>query len=81
MSDLNDLHSFILQYLKLNHFEKSSKLLAKAIQKPNSENWAPGTIERFKKYLIELDMKVENDDLGFEINFGAGLTALKVISF
>ena len=79
MTDLNDLGSFIAQYLKLNNFEKSSKLLAKVIQKPNSGSVAPGTIERFKKYLIELNIKDEDDDLGFEINFGAGLTAVKVI--
>ena len=79
MTDLNDLDSFIAEYLKLYHFEKSSKLLAKVIQKPNSGSVAPGTIERFIKYLIELDIKDEDDDLGFEINFGAGLTAVKVI--
>ena len=81
MNDVVDLESFVVEYLKRRKFERSSELLSRVIRKRNSEQKISRTMVKFKKYLMELDKKIKqevNDDLGFEINFGAGPTSVKV---
>ena len=81
MNDVVDLESFVVEYLKRRNYERSSELLTREIPKRNSEQMMSRTMVKFKKYLIELDKKIKqevNDDLGFEINFGAGPTSVKV---
>ena len=78
MKDVVDLEHFIEDYMKRQKFERSSKLLAKVIPKRNSEKNTLRTMEKFKKYLMKLEKRIVNDDLGFEINFGAGPTSVKV---
>ena len=79
MNNFVNLDDFIAEYLKLKDFEKTSDILAKVIRSRNSEKVTPGTIQQFKEYLIKTNTKVENDELGFEINFAAGPTSVKVI--
>ena len=82
MNEVVDLDSFIAEYLKCRKFERSSKLLLKAIPETNSKKMTSRTLEKFKKYLMKSKyksiVKQENDDLGFEINFSAGPTSVKV---
>ena len=81
MNDVVDLEGFVVEYLKRRNYERSSELLTREIPKRNSEQMMSRTMVKFKKYLIELDKKIKqevNDDLGFEINFGAGPTSVKV---
>ena len=81
MNDVVDLESFIVAYLKRRKFARSSELLSRVIRKRNSEQKISRTMVKFKKYLMELDKKIKqevNDDLGFEINFGAGPASVKV---
>ena len=78
MNDVVDLESFIKHYMKRQKFEKSSKLLARVIPERNFETNASRTMEKFKTYLMKLEKRIVDDDLGFEINFGAGPTSVKV---
>ena len=81
MNDVVDLESFVVGYLKRRKYKRSSELLTRVISKRNSEQEISRTMAKFKKYFMELDKKIKqevNDDLGFEINFGAGPTSVKV---
>ena len=87
MNEVVNLDSFIAEYLKCRKFERSRKLLSKAIPETNSDKMTSRTLEKFKKYLMKKYLmkskckrivKQENDDLGFEINFSAGPTSVKV---
>ena len=81
MNDVVDLESFVVGYLKRRKYKRSSELLTRVISKRNSEQEISRTMVKFKKYFMEWDKKIKqevNDDLGFEINFGAGPTYVKV---
>ena len=65
------LDDFVMEYLKKVKCEKSSKMFG-AENLGESEH--SKSLKKFMKFLKENEMKKENsveDDLGFEINFGA----------
>jgi len=66
------LNEFVVEYLKNSRYDKSFKLLAAKNLKPEESD---GRIcEKFTDYLKEKEAKTlyqTDDDLGFEINFGA----------
>ena len=65
-----DVDAFVLRYLKKAKFHKTSSLFGKSIVKQKST--MPKLSEEFLFYLKRPKIKQENeDDLGFEINFGA----------
>ena len=78
MKDGVDLGGFIEDYKKRQKFERSIQLLAKVIPKRNFDKNTLRTMEKFKTYLMNQEKRIVNDDLGFEINFGAGPTSVKV---
>ena len=67
-----DLNDFVIGYLKKSKYEKTLKIYdvsekTKKCQKPDFEKF----IDYLKVDEIKKEIKTENDDLGFEINFGA----------
>ena len=64
------LDAFVMRYLKKARFDKTSSLFGESIVK--QESTSPKSSEEFLFYLKRPKIKYENeDDLGFEINFGA----------
>ena len=71
-----NLDDIVAEWLKEGKYEKTAKMFGK-----NRENGASKVIEEFIKYLKQKESKKENpveDDLGFEINFGAFQPSKKV---
>ena len=67
------LNGFIMNFLKNGKYGRTLKLFEEKneiVKKENSRNY-----EKFMKHLAKMETKKqnENDDLGFEINFGAYL--------
>ena len=66
------LNEFVVEYLKNSGYDKSFKLITEKRRKPEESD---GRIcEKFTDYLKEKEAKTlyqTDDDLGFEINFGA----------
>ena len=65
------LDDFVMEYLKKVKCEKSSKMFGAEC---SDENDHSKSVKKFMKFLEENEMKKGNsveDDLGFEINFGA----------
>ena len=66
------LDEIVMEYLKKAKCEKSIKLLG---MKHSSESDHSKSLEKFIKFLTKSEQKKDNreadDDLGFEINFGA----------
>ena len=66
------LNEFVVEYLKNSRYEKSFKLIAAKSRKPEESD---GKIcGKFTNFLKEKEAKKQyqrDDDLGFEINFGA----------
>ena len=65
------LNGFIMNVLKNGKYERTLKLFEEKNECLKKEN--PRKYEKFMKYLVKIEKKKqnENDDLGFEINFGA----------
>ena len=67
-----DLNDFVNEYLKKSKYEKTQKSFAVS---NDTAKCRTAVFKRFLKHLKEKDMKKgikeEDDDLGFEINFGA----------
>ena len=68
-----NLHEFVTKYLKKTQYEKTLKLIA--VHDGESKACTGETYEKFMNYLKRKERKKrienKNDDLGFEINFGA----------
>ena len=68
-----NLHEFVINYLKKAKYEKTLRLIAE--HDGESEACTAATYEKFMDYLKQKERKTrienKNDDLGFEINFGA----------
>ena len=66
------LNGFIINFLKNGKYERTLKLFEeknKSLKKEYSRDY-----EKFMKHLMEIETKKHNEnDLGFEINFGAYL--------
>ena len=67
-----DLNDFVIGYLKKSKYEKTLKIYdasekTKKCQKTDFEKF----VDYLKVEVIKKEIKTENDDLGFEINFGA----------
>merc|ERR1711971_253082 len=77
--NVTDLNEIVIECMKKEKYEKSLKLFQRNIGGAtiDSNTCSSGKLfEKFKKYLEEQESekenkKKENDDLGFEINFGA----------
>ena len=67
------MHEFVIKYLKKAQYEKTLELIA--VHDGESEACTAATYEKFMDYLKQKERKTrienKNDDLGFEINFGA----------
>ena len=76
-SSLNDV---VIEYLKKVKCEKTSKMYE---SKCASEGSSSKPLSKFIKFLKQKEMMKESveDDLGFEINFGAFQSAAKVSFF
>ena len=73
------LNEFVIEYLKKAKYEKTLKLIIEKAGESIDDVERIG--ENFMKYLKEkeAEKKIENDDdLGFEINFGAYQQKVKV---
>ena len=72
------LDDFVSDYLKNAKCERTLKLFED--KKPCSKKESEKTCERFMNYLMKKDSEKENenDDLGFEINFGVFQPETKV---
>ena len=73
------LNEFVIQYLKKAKYEKTSKLIAGNNGESKESN--ERICEKFMNYLKrrEAERKIQkDDDLGFEINFGAYQQEVKV---
>ena len=72
------LDDLVMEYLKKVKCEKTSKMFVTA---GSSENERSKSLTKFMKFLKQNETEKENrveDDLGFEINFGAFQPATKV---
>ena len=72
------LNGFVTNFLKNGRYERTLKLFEKkneCLKTKNSRNY-----EKFMKHLVEMETKkqIENDDLGFQINFDAYKPEAKV---
>ena len=72
-----ELDSIVIEWMKLTKCEKSLKLFQAEVVNETDEvkieqNKKSRVLEEFKKYIREQENKNnQDDDLGFEINFGA----------
>ena len=75
------MNDCIIEHLKRGKYDKTLKLFEGEINVFKKENTK--IYENFMKYLIDKEIKRENDedDLGFEINFGAYKPESKVSFF
>ena len=69
------LDGFVTDYFKKTKCERTSKLFQ---DKNGASNESENVYERFIKYLKRKQTENVNDDLGFEINFGAYKPKVKV---
>ena len=68
------LCEFVTEYLKKAKYEKSRKLFQNQTDSiiPKPINSTSNLFLKFREFLLKKPIKTEiNDDLGFEINFGA----------
>ena len=68
------LSEFVTEYLKKAKYEKSRKLFQNQIDSiiPKTINSTSNLFLKFREFLLKKTIKTEiDDDLGFEINFGA----------
>ena len=75
------LDDFVMEYLKKVKCEKTSKMFGAEF---SGENDHSKSLQQFMKFLKENEKEKENhveDDLGFEINFGAFQPEPKVSFF
>ena len=75
------LDDIIIEYLKKVKCEKTSKMFGTECSSESDHEVVSKSLERFAKLLKENELKNENrseDDLGFEINFGAFQPVSKV---
>ena len=75
------LDDLVMEYLKKVKCEKTSKMFG---TEGSSENDHSKSLKKFMKFLKQNETEKENhveDDLGFEINFGAFQPATKVSFF
>ena len=75
------LDDIIMEYFKKVKCEKTSKIFGTEGSGESDREVVSKSLERFVKLLKENETKKENrveDDLGFEINFGAFQTVTKV---
>ena len=73
------LNDIVMEYFKKMKFEKTSEMFG-----ISGENDHSKSLKEFVKFLKQNDTEKENrveDDLGFEINFGAFQQATKVSIF
>ena len=75
------MSEFVTEYLKKRKYEKSQKLFQSQkdslISKPR--NLSSNVLLKFREFVLKKTIKTEiDDDLGFEINFGAFQSELKV---
>ena len=78
----DDLSEFVTEYLKKAKFEKSQKLFQSQTDsinpKPSSSS-RKVSFSKFREFLMKKSKKSQiDDDLGFEINFGAFQSEPKV---
>ena len=69
------LDGFVTEYFKKTKCERTSKLFQ---DKNGASKESENVYERFIKYLKTKQTENVNDDLGFEINFGAYKPKVKV---
>ena len=68
----HDIDTFILEYMKYKQYDRSAKLFKSNHPRLLDGNNLQEVMQRFEKYMNENEkVKTENDDLGFEINFGS----------
>ena len=75
------LSEFVTEYLKKAKYEKSRKLFQNQTGSiiPTQRNSTSNLFLKFREFLLKKTVKIEiYDDLGFEINFGAFQSELKV---
>ena len=77
----DDLSEFVTEYLKKAKYEKSQKLFQSQTDSiiPKSSSLSSNLFSKFRRFLRKRPDKVQvEDDLGFEINFGAFQSEPKV---
>ena len=70
----DSLSEFVTEYLKKAKYEKSLKLFQSQTDSiiPKPRNSSSNLFLKFREFLLKKTIKTEiDDDLGFEINFGA----------
>ena len=72
-----DLNDFVIEYLKKSKYEKTQKIFDVS---NDTAKCRTAVFKRFLEHLKENDIKkeIKEEDLGFEINFGAYQSIAKV---